>query len=159
MSPVYGNTAYYVCIADLVSIFGMYWYVKEKMDGKLVGSWRYRLWKGIWFITAIPCATLAINAAIRTFGGVQGVLEACFMSLYMIFSLHLTLQLNVDVLKVMTFLIFFFEALELTFMVFSIIGPKLAPKFFEKFKFLKSEQEYDELPEADIVPTVAAAST
>merc|ERR1719220_3003520 len=116
----------------------MHFYFNRKMDGKIVGRWRYRLWKLLWFVSAIPCTMIAVKAAIRTFGGVQGVVESCFMSLYMVLSLNFTFRLSIDVLKIMTFLVFFF-------VIVSILGPKLCPVFFAKFKFLRSEDDYDEL--------------
>ncbi len=36
MSPRFGNACYYVCILDLLSIAGGYYYAKNKMDGSFV---------------------------------------------------------------------------------------------------------------------------
>lgn len=149
MSPRFGNTAYFMCIADLFLIFGAYWYCQKKMDGKAIGRWRYRLWKTLWMLSAAFFALIAVNAALRTFGGVQSILEAMFMSLYFVFTFQIHFRLNVDLLRVMTSLIFLFEGMELIFMVVSIVGPKVAPEFFERYKFLRSEQSYEELPEED----------
>jgi len=141
MSPYYGNICYFLCIVDLLSIGCAYAYVKAKMDGKLIGKWRYRIWKTSWLVSAILFAFVAVWAAFRTFGGLGSVLKAMLSSFIMLFSFSLSFKFNLDLLRVMAFTIFFFEGLELTCFVALILGPKVAPKLFEKLKPESSQYE------------------
>eukprot|EP00418_Pyrodinium_bahamense_P098685 CAMPEP_0179031158 /NCGR_PEP_ID=MMETSP0796-20121207/10927_1 /TAXON_ID=73915 /ORGANISM="Pyrodinium bahamense, Strain pbaha01" /LENGTH=415 /DNA_ID=CAMNT_0020727343 /DNA_START=36 /DNA_END=1283 /DNA_ORIENTATION=+ len=150
MDPRYGTFCYFLCVVDLFGIVGSYVYARIKMDGQLIGRWRYRIWKTLWLISAMFFAYIAVWAAVYTFGGLRAVLQAMLSALAIIFKLDFSLRLNLDLLRVMTFLILFFEGLELIFLIITIVGPRLFPAFFEKFKFLKPEsQEYETLPSSD----------
>jgi hypothetical protein len=147
MSPAYGNMCYYLCLIDLCSVGVFYIYVQKKMEGKLIGKWRYRFWKVVWLVSAGLFGFVAIWASYRTFGGLMGILSIVLSSLFAVaFSFRLSFQINLDLLRVLVFLVFAFEILELTFLVITILGPKVAPKLYEKLseKLQLSKHEYDQ---------------
>lgn len=149
MSPRFGNLCYFLCLLDLVSISGAYAYCKVKMDGRLIGKWRYRIWKTGWLASALFFTYLAIKATMMTFGGIIPMIHAIFATFFvLLFRLDFSFSLNLDLLRVMTFLILFFEAMELAFLVATILGPKVAPQLYKRFPWLKPEnQQYEELPD------------
>ncbi|CAK0897761.1 unnamed protein product [Prorocentrum cordatum] len=156
MSPAYGNACYYLCIIDLCSVVVFYIYVTKEMEGKLIGKWRYRFWKLAWLGSAGLFGFVAIWASYRTFGGLTSILRVILSSfLAVAFSFRFSFKINLDLLRVLVFLVFTFEVLELIFLVITILGPKVAPKLYEKwaerFHFSKHEydQNYDELTERE----------
>lgn len=147
MSPEYGNICYYLCIVDLFSVGVFYIYVRLKMEGKLIGKWRYRLWKIVWLVSAVMFGFVAMWASYRTFGGLMGIINTVISSLCAVaLSFRFSFQINLDLLRVLVFLVFTFEILELTFLVITILGPKVAPVLYEKFreKLQLDKHEYDQ---------------
>mmetsp|Transcript_6570 Transcript_6570/g.7178 ORF Transcript_6570/g.7178 Transcript_6570/m.7178 type:complete len:132 (+) Transcript_6570:2-397(+) len=124
-------------------------YVKVRMNGRLIGKWRYRAWKTLWLISAVFFDFVAIWAAFRTFGGLGSVLKAILSSFFtLFFRFSLSFQVNLDLLRIMTFTIFFFEGLELFSMVVLILGPKVAPKMFQKLQLMGREpHRYSAVPD------------
>lgn len=149
MSPAYGNACYFLCLVDLVSMVGAYVYIKMAMGGQLIGRWRYRAWKTVWLISAAAYTFVAIWATFRTFGGIPSIFRAILGALFVItLNFRLAFTMGLDTLKVMAFVIFTFEFIELSFLLVVIVGPKVAPHFFEKFKFLRHDLKQSKVDEA-----------
>lgn len=152
-SPVYGNLCYFMCVLDILSLFGAYAYVKFKMDGKVIGKNRYRGWKTGWLISASIWAFVAVWASFRTFGGLFQIVKAVFTAMFTIFfRFSLTFKLNLDMLRILTYAIFFFEGLELFSFIAIIVGPRVAPKLFAK---LKEKGWIDDGPTNPLAPGAA----
>lgn len=132
MDPWYGTACYFMCIVDLLCIGGAYGLAKRGMNGRLIGRWRYRLWKTLWLVSSILVANFAIGAAIRTFGGFMAVMRAIGSALTMCLKIDFSVHLDLDILRVMTFIIIFLEAVELWFLIISVLGPRFWPVFFEQ---------------------------
>mmetsp|Transcript_49178 Transcript_49178/g.97731 ORF Transcript_49178/g.97731 Transcript_49178/m.97731 type:complete len:421 (+) Transcript_49178:82-1344(+) len=144
MSPVFGNTVYFMCLLDIFGLAGCYAYVVYKMDGKIVGRWRYRLWKTCWLISAIFFAYFAIYAALMTFGGIGAIIKEMFYALVIVVRLDFTIQINLDLLRILTMIVIFFECLELLCLLIVIIGPKAAPSAYAKLRDILGESEAHE---------------
>lgn len=140
MDPFYGTACYFMCIFDLLSIGACYFAAHRFMEGKLIGRWRYRLWKVVWMLSSLLVTNYAISAAILTFGGITAVLRAIGSAFRIVIRLSLKIRISLDVLRVMAFIIIFLESLELAFLIVSI----LFPQFFKRF----GGEEIDDSEEA-----------
>jgi len=141
MSPIFGNICYFLCLLDIFGLIGGYIYVLKKMDGHLVGRWRYRLWKTVWLGSAIAFAYVAIYAALMTFGGIGAILKEILYAFVVVVRLDFSLRINLDLLRILTMIVIFFEGLELLCLVIAIVGPKMAPETYEKLKGVLGESE------------------
>jgi len=137
MDPFYGTACYFMCLFDILSICICYVGTHRFMGGKLVGRWRYRLWKVLWLTSSLLVTNYAISAAILTFGGFTEVLRAIGSAFRIVIRFSLKIRISLDVLRVMAFIIIFLESLELAFMIMSI----LFPKFFQRFGPEEDENE------------------
>eukprot|EP00416_Gambierdiscus_australes_P045806 CAMPEP_0171100030 /NCGR_PEP_ID=MMETSP0766_2-20121228/52711_1 /TAXON_ID=439317 /ORGANISM="Gambierdiscus australes, Strain CAWD 149" /LENGTH=519 /DNA_ID=CAMNT_0011559779 /DNA_START=21 /DNA_END=1580 /DNA_ORIENTATION=+ len=125
MDSFFGTACYFQCIIDLFGIVGVYVMAKVKMDGQLIGRWRYRMWKTFWLISSIFVTFNAINAALYTFGGIGEILRAIGSCFVIVLKLNFSLHLGVDVMRVMNYIIMLLEFLELLFLITGVLYPKL----------------------------------
>lgn len=137
MDPKFGTAVYFMCIVDLLCIGGGYILALRVMNGSLIGRWRYRLWKFIWVGSSILVANYAIFAAFLTFGGIISILRGFGRAFMIVFKLSFKIHLSLDILRVMTFIIMFFEGVELAFLIINI----LFPHFFERFGAADTDDE------------------
>jgi len=118
----FGKTIYYWCVYDFMVSVGAYIFGKTVLNGVLVGTWKYRLYKSYWFMTTLWPFWLFWADFISLFN--WKFWEGIALSLKVIMTFNLNVDFTVDFVQWLGTMNLVLDSLTFTIMVLSLLLPK-----------------------------------